>query len=926
MLLLDRRAETDVIDDLVAAVRDGMSRALVLRGEAGIGKTALLHYAAESAADFQVVRATGIESEMELDLAGVHQLVRGFEARVGRLPPPQRDALGAAFGHATGRPPDRFLVGLAVLTLLAGVAEDGPLLCIVDDAHWLDRESAEVLAFVARRLMADGVAVLFAAREPVDRPELLAGLPVLQIGGIADRQARDLLLSTAPARLDGHVADRIVAMAGGNPLALVELASNLTPAQLEGTSLLPEPLPIGGRLQGIFLQRVGLLPAGTQVLMLLAAAEPSGDPPLLSRAARHLGLRIEALWPAEAEGLVDLGSRIAFRYPLIRSAVYHGAPRRRRMRVHEALAAASDPRIDPDRRAWHLAAAAVEPDEAVAAELQRSADRARTRGGYAAAATFLSRAAELTPDEGRRMERMLAAIEAELNGGAPDRAEGLLGRATSRLVDPAAGARALRLEGGIRYAKGQLAEAPPLLLEAARRLEPVDPLLGRETMLEAIQAALYGGRYAGGGGPAAVGEAARRMPAADPLRPLISDLLLAGYSVLLTDGPAAAVPYLRPATAALLAPDLRAGDLRWFMLGCLAASELWDDQAQHALAARWVKLARDQGALTTLPVALNYLGWYEVMEGRIQAAEADLAEGQEISRAIGNPGIVGASGAGSLLRLVWRGREAEARAAAAAMSRDGIERGQGASVTHAQSALMVLELSLGNYQAAIASGRDVYEEDLLYLGSLTLPDLVEAGIRGGDRRVAGRALERLRERLLACGTPWALGVLARSEALAAEDSAAEDRYQESIERLQRCRVATDLARAHLLYGEWLRRRGRRRDARDQLRGAYEMFSSMGFETFAERARVELGATGEHARRRSVETQEDLTPQEAQIGRMVGEGARNQEIAAQLFISPSTVEYHLRKVFRKLGVSSRTQLARVVTSGAGPLQAAERSGA
>jgi DNA-binding CsgD family transcriptional regulator len=922
-VLVGRRSEAEAIDGLIAGVRGGMSGALVLRGEPGIGKTALLDYGAASASDFRVVRIVGIESEMELGFAGLHQLIHGFENRLSRLPQPQRDALLSAFGRLPGSPPDRFLVGLGVLTLLADIARESPLLCIVDDVDWLDRESVEILAFVARRLMADRVGFLFAARGESNLRSALEGIGVLQIDGIPADDARDLLASVVDGPIDTQVADRIIGAAMGNPLALIELAFDLTPAQLRGTALLPEPLPIGARLQETFLRRVRLLPAGAQTLLLLASAEPSGDPRLLWRAAQHLGLSLEALRQPEAERFVSVGSQVAFRHPLIRSAVYHSASLHQRQRIHEALAAASDPVVDPDRRAWHLAAGAVGPDEAIAAELEKGADRALARGGYAAAAAFLTRSADLTSKDSQRVDRLLAAAEAELNRGGADRAEVLLSQASPQLIDPLASARALRLAGMIDYARGQLADAPSVLVQAAQMLRPLDLQLGKDTMLEAIQASLYAGQF-GRNAARSAGTAARAFLSARPAGVSVSDLLLEGYATSFTEGRPAALPQLRQATT-VLEGDVVHGkaDLRWFMLGCLAASELWDDRAQYGLAIRWVALARQMGALTALPVALNYIGWYEVMEGRPEAGRASLSEGREISQAIANAGIVGDSGAGNLLRLVCVGAETEARAAAVAMMRDGIQRSQGASLTHARSALTMLELSLGNYEAAAAQGREVFDEDLFYLGSLTLPDLVEAGSRSGDHQIAEAALDRLRERANACHTEWALGLLARSAALMAGDDAADDLYLESIERLERCRIAPDLARAHLVYGEWLRRQGRRREARDQLRKAVEMFDSTGFEAFANRTRIELRATGEHARKRSVETQDQLTPQEAQIGRMAGEGARNQEIAAQLFISPATVEYHLTKVFRKLGVSSRTQLARVISSESMSLQTAGR---
>jgi DNA-binding CsgD family transcriptional regulator len=886
----------------------------VVRGESGVGKRALLDYAAQSAAGLRVARVAAVEPEMALGFAALHQLLIPFLPGLEGLPAPQRRALDSAFGLAAGSAPDRFLVSLAALTLLAQAALDQPLLVVIDDAQWLDQESAEVLTFVGRRLYADGIAILFAVRDPADSDVLFEGLPELRLRGLPETQADELLRSAVAGQLDNRVAARVVADLGGNPLALLELAGELTAEQLAGRAALPDPLPAGPQLQTRYLRRVRVLPAATQTLLLLVAAEAAGDAVQVWQAAAELRIGAQAAVPAEAAGLLVVGPRLSFRHPLVRSAVYHGATGEQRRRVHEALAAVADPERDPERRAWHRAAAALGPDESVAAELARSAERARARGGLPASAVFLSRAAELTPDEGRQAGRLLAAAQAELAAGAPGKAEGLLAQASTFHRDPLASARALRLRGEISYALGQLDEAPAVLLSAARELAPLDAEEARDTLLEALQAALYAGRLSrsgGGQGASEIAAAASALPPVGPSQVVVADELLAGFGARLGRGHAAAVPHFRRGVSSFIADQPAEELLRWAMLGCLAAGELWDSEAQYALASRWVQVARQQAALTVLPVALNYLGWYEVMCGRFAAAEVLLAEEREILAATGNKGVVGAPGAGELLAGVWHGTEPAARSAAAAYARDSTQRGQGAGLTHARSALAVLELGLGQYQAALASALDVYREDLVYLGTLTLPDLVEAAVRAGELDAAAAGLDRLAERALAAGTPWARGLLARSRALLADDAHADAYYQEAIGLLRQCRMAPDLARGQLLYGEWLRRQRRRLDARTQLRDACDAFDSMGAPGFAARAWRELRATGEHARQRRAEIRDQLTPQESQIAAAVAEGGSNLEIAAQLFISSSTVDYHLRKVFRKLGVGSRTQLARAL---------------
>jgi DNA-binding CsgD family transcriptional regulator len=884
----------------------------VLRGEAGIGKTALLEWAISSANDFRAVRALGIESEMELGFAGLHQLVVPFLSRLERLPAPQRHALASAFGLIAGGPPDRFQVGLATLTLLADVAADAPLLCVIDDTQWLDLESADILGFVARRLCADRIAFLFAIREPIERRVSLAGLPELQIDGLIDLDARKLVASVATGPVDGQVSQRIIAETQGNPLAILELTAELTPRQLSDSLLLPNPLPIGSRLQQRFIRQLKGLPAATQTLLLLAAAEPSGDAVVLWRAAKALGLDRQAVAPAEAQRLLVVGPQVVFRHPLIRSAIYYSAPAAARRRMHEELAAATDPTIDPDRHAWHRAAAAVEPDEEVAAELAQCGQRAQRRGSYSSAAAFLSRAAELTPDPSIRRPRLLAAAEGALMAGAPDRAQALLDEAMPGLKDSLQHARARSLEGGVRLALGHGGETASRLLEAARSMRPFDVTLARQTLLGALEAAVYIHPATTGPILRAIAGEAMSLPRPRQTPARAADYLLDGYAALVIAGYPSAAPILRQAIQPMANGDLDATDgLRWLGLVSLAAQSLFDDGASYTLATRWVRLAREHATLTILPIALAYLGGAELAAGRLKECDALTGQSLEISAATGNPGMLGAAARGNAYLLAWRGDEAEARATAAVHLAYALERGQTGIVHFARYALLVLELGLGRYGAALENAFPIYDDDPPSAGSWVLPNLVEAAVRSGHESAARDALNRLCERARASGTPLALGLLARSRALLTADAEVESLYGESIDHLGQCSAKPELARSHLLFGEWLRRQGRRRDAREQLRTAHDMLASMGIDAFAERARVELLATGEHARKRTVETQDELTPQERQIARLVRDGARNQEIAAQLFISTSTVQYHLVKVFRKLGVTSRTQLARIL---------------
>jgi DNA-binding CsgD family transcriptional regulator len=907
-MLLDRLPERAALSQLLDAARAGRSGVLVMRGEPGIGKTALLEHAVESAAGLRVVRVAGVESEMELAFAALHQLCAPMLDKLAALPDPQREALGVAFGLDTGAAPDRFLVGLAALSLLSEAAEQQPLLCVIDDAQWLDRASAQALGFVARRLLAEPVALVFATRAP---GEEFRGLPELAVGGLREGDARELLSSVIRGPLDERVRDRIVAETRGNPLALLELPRGVTPAELAGGFGLPSvpgvpgvPGP-SGRIEDSFRRRLKVLPAATQRLMLVAAAEPAGEPALVWRAAERLGIGAEAAWPAADAGLLTIGERVTFRHPLVRSAVYRAASPPERRAAHQALAAATDPRADPDRRAWHRAQAAPGPDEDVACELERSAGRAQARGGLAAAAAFLERAAALTLDPARRAGRALAAAQATYQAGAFDAALGLLGTAEAGPPDQLRRARADLLRGQIAFSSSRGSDAPPLLLKAARQFEPLDSRLARETYLDAMAAAQFAGRLALGGSAREVAEAARAAPSPpQPARP--PDLLLDGLALLVTEGYPAGAPVLRQAVSAFRGTDLSTEEgLRWLWLASYAAGIVWDYPSWDVLSDRQVTLARDAGALIALPIALSTHAGVHLFAGEFTEAAAMVAQAESVAE------VTGSSLApyGTLALAVFRGRQAEAAQLIQAATDDAGRRGEGGGLSSVQWADAVLCNSLGRYEEALAAAQRASEDSpAVRFAGWALVELVEAAVRSAVPERAAGALQRLSGIARACPTDWALGAEARSRALVSDGAAAEILYREAIDRFGRTRLRVDLARAHLLYGEWLRRQRRRRDARDQLATAYQIFDSVGAAAFAERARIELRAAGGHARQQTIETPDTLTAQEALIARLAGDGASNPEIAAQLFLSRATVAYHLRKVFTKLGISSRSQLA------------------
>jgi DNA-binding CsgD family transcriptional regulator len=909
--LRGRRPESEVLDRLLDAVRGGAGQALAVRGEPGVGKTALLDYLAEHASGCRVMRVAGVQSEIELAFAGLHQLLTPMLDRLQRLPAPQRAALKIAFGLGPGSAPDRFLVGLATLGLLAEVAEEHPLVCLVDDAQWLDQASAQVLGFVARRLAADPVGLVFAARVLGDE---LAGLPELVVEGLQEADARALLDSVLTGPLDPRVHDRMLAEAGGNPLALLELPQGMTLAELAGGFALPDAMPLSGRIEASFRRRLELLPADTRRLLQLAAAEPVGDPVLMWRAAGRLGIATRAATPAAEAGLVEFGTRVLFRHPLVRSAAYRSASPEQRHAVHGALAEVTDPQLDPDRRAWHLAQAASGPDEKVAEELERSAGRAQARGGLAAAAAFLERAALLTPEHGRRARRLLAAARAKRAAGALDAALELLVAVEASAPDPLRTAEVEHLRGLITFVQRGASDGARQLLSAARRLEPLHASLPREMYLEALGAAIWADDLDSPGVLRAAAEAAHAAPPA-PDPPRAVDLLLDGFALRLTEGYAAAAPTLTRALELGLALDVADDEVdrwRWLATGrasAIAALELWDAESSHALAARQVRFARDTGAPVYLQYALNALATTHLLAGELGTAARLLEEDRLIAEVTGNPPARYAA----MMLKAWRGREPAASELIEVTSREATALGMGRLVNAASYASSVLDNGLGRHDAARDAAWRAFERDELGVGPLVVPELAEAAARTGDQALVGAAFQWLSERTRAAPTEWALGIEARVRALLSEGDAAEKLYRESIDRLGRTRVRVQLARAHLLYGEWLRRQRRRLDARAQLRIAHDLLEAKGIEAFAERASRELQATGETARKRTVAARDALTAQEAVIARLAREGLSNPEIGARLSISARTVQYHLGKVFAKLAISSRGQLGQVLAS-------------
>jgi DNA-binding CsgD family transcriptional regulator len=905
--LTGRHTECGVLDQLIEAVRrSGESRALVIHGDAGVGKSALLDYLAGRAQGCRVARAAGVQSEMELAFAGLHQLCAPMLDHLDDLLPPQRNALRTAFGMCAGPPPDRFLLGLAVLSLLSHVAEQRPLLCLIDDEQWIDNCSAQVIAFVARRLGAESVGMVFAARTPSSD---LAGLPELVVGGLPEADARALLGSVLTGPIDTRVRDQIIAETRGNPLALIELPRELTLAELAGGFGLPGALPLAGSIEESFRRRVGALPEQTRRLLLLAAADPTGDPALVWRGAALLGIEASAAAPAADADLAEFGTRVRFRHPLARSVAYRSASVQQRQQAHRALGEVTDPQLDPDRRAWHRAQAAAGPDEDVAAELERCAARAQERGGLTATAAFLKQAATLTLDPALRAGRALAAAQAKIQAGVFDVARDLLTMAEAGPLSDLQQANVDVMRAQLAFITSRGGDAPALLLKAARRLEVIDPELSRATYLDALLAAIFAGPLASPGGDVleVAAAASAAPPPEHPQR--ATDLLLDGTATGLHVGYAAGVPLLRRALAAFGSGMSAEEELRRMYLACITAMRVWDDGRWESLSARYVQLARERGALSELPLALTARAYILLFSGDLTAAASVTEELQAVTEATWS--ALAPYGAMGLAAL--RGDEHGASALIEATIKDVTRRGEGIGITFAELANATLNNGLGHYDKAAAAGQraTAYGKDLACL-CWALVELIEAAARCGMTETATGAYRQLTEMASATGTDWALGAQARSCALLSEGEAAERLYRESIARLGKTRLRVDLARAHLLYGEWLRRERRRLDAREQLRTAHGMLEAMGVAAFAARAQRELQATGATTGKRPRPARHaELTAQEAQIAQLARDGLSNPEIGTRLFISAHTVQYHLRKIFPKLGITSRSQLGSVL---------------
>ena len=898
---LGRAHERERFDAMLAQACDGHSAVLVVRGEAGIGKTALLRYAARQASGLRIAEIDGIQAEMELPFAGIDRLCAPMLESLEVLAAPQQNALRVAFGLATGDAPDRFLVALAVLNLLSATAEQRPLLCLVDDAQWLDAVSLEALGFVARRLVAEPMAMIFSLRESATT-RALDGLPQLSVEGLDESDARALLSRSVPGLLDDHVRDRIVVETRGNPLALVELSRRMSPSERAGGFAPPAARDLPSRLEERYLRRIAGLPEATQRLMLLAAAEPLGDAALLWRAAERLFTDPSALIPARDAGLLEIDDRVRFHHPLVRSAVYRAASPDERRRVHDALADVSDDELAADRCAWHRALAAGEPDEVVAADLERSAGRAQGRGGLAAAAAFLERATALTPDPAVQTARALAAAEVSFEAGEFESTLRLLATAESGRIDGFQRARATLLRGHAALVSAYGSQASSLLFQAARELEAFDVTLARRSYLTAWGAAVSANHL---GGADVLAEICRAVLALPPLPPDPHplDFLIEGFALLTTDGHAAAIPVLQRAARSVM--DLSVEDmLRWGWLAPGASTATWDLEGSLASNELKAELVRQAGALGELPMHLQSLALDRTWSGDLAGAAVLVAESESVAAATATdpPPIT------LLMLRASQGRDSEATPLIERVVQQATEAGQGMAVMVGHWAASRLNNGLGRYEAAASAAREVIENAIdpwTPLGAL--PELVEAAIRLGETELARDAVDRLAATTRPAGTDFALGVEARSRALVSGGAAVEPLFHESIERLGRTPVRPELARARLVYGEWLRGEGRRGESREQLRIAEEMFTEMGMEAFADRTVAELIAAGAKPRTRRLEVCEELTPQEEQIARLARDGLTNADIGGQLFLSPRTVEYHLHKVFGKLRIDARSGL-------------------
>ncbi len=914
--MLGRKHEREMLDRLCQAALDGRGAALVLHGEPGVGKTALMECAVEMSREFEILRTVGIEGEMALPYAALHQFCSSKVGLIKHLPEPQRLALDVAFGLDSGPVPDPFLVGLAVLGLLAEAARKQPLLCLVDDAQWLDIESARALSFVGRRLLAERVVLIFSARQVGD---VLASLPECLVGPLGRSDSRALLESVLPSRLDEGVLDRIVRETDGNPLAILEMPHGLTPAQLAGGFGSPVAQPLSNRIEQSFESRIADLSNEERQLLLIAASDLVGNPTLIWAVAQLLGIPESAARKVESEGLISFGTEVVFRHPLVRSAVYRTSGLEERRKIHCALAEAIDSAMDPDWCAWHRALGSSMPDEDVAMELERCASRAQSRGGFAAAAAFLERAVALSFDPTLRSHRALVAAEAKRQAGALDSALALAAIAEQTDLDESQRWNLEVLRARIFFAMNRGRDAPPLLLMAASWLEEIDIRRARDTYLDALTAAMFAGRLSNG---VDVLDVARAVVAApQPSEPVREDLLLDGLALLTLKGSRYGTPVVKQAMEGFRCDETSTVErLSWLWLAGGSAGFIWDYESWDVLTARQLRVARDAGAIGVLPLALGTRAGVEVFAGNLPAAASLMREIDSVAEVTDNLIVPYAA----LPYAAFCGRELEARQLIGISTRDFLARGEGMALSMSQWATAALCNGLAKYEEAFAAAqRSLENPNELWYSLWSTVELIEAASRTKKDAIAAVALERLVESTDASGTQWALAVQARSRAVLSDGKAAEDLYREAIDRLLPTPLRLDIARTYLLFGEWLRREQRQREARQQLRFAHELFSEFGMEGFARRAEVELQATGERARKRTVETQHDLTPQEERIADLAAQGSTNKEIGAQLFISPATVEQHLSKVYRKVGVASRTQLARLWIQSAQNISGAEK---
>ncbi|MCO6000181.1 ATP-binding protein [Actinoallomurus rhizosphaericola] len=905
LLKYPRTAELAVVERTLRATASGQGGAIVIRGEAGIGKTELIEQALNRTEGLRRLRTAGREFETELAFTALHELCQPLlPPFLETLPAPQRTAVEVAFALRDGTTPDPFRLGLGVLGLLSAAAQEQPIVCVVDDVQWLDQASAQALSFVARRIEHDPIAVLFAVRGH-KMPDLLGGLPELTLTGLGQKDALALLTSRLRAPLDERIRDQILAEARGNPLALLELPRNLGAVELAGGFGLPSALPMPARIEAGYRERLASLPEDTRWLLLLAAAEPLGDPVLLWWAAEEMGIGSEAADAAEAAGLLDIGVRVRFRHPLVRSAIYRAASAEDRRTAHRVLADVTDPLVDPDRRAWHRGQSVLLPDEGIAADLEQAADRASARGGIAAAAEFLKRCTALTPDPARRADRALEAARLKHWSGDNETAAGLLATAKAGPRDDRRQALVDLLAAQISIVSGPGVMDPAPLLDAARRLEAYDRPKAHHGYLEAFVTAMRAGRL---GPPELLADTARQLvktleeTPGEPSTP--QDLLLKALIAREIDGYTAAVPSLREAVGAFLTESEQVGRYHnWIALAGAVAMDLWQHDDWRTMSERQVLLVRRTGALIALPGALHYLAYAHVLAGEFQDAEALIAEAATL-----DPGThpSGPPFADLALRA-WRGDQEGIAALSERIIDVARKSGEGHGLSVVDGAKAVLYNGLGRYDDAYAAAAEVCQYDELGFLAFVPHELAEAAARSDRQRLAEPVVERLIERTERSGTDLAIGLQMYARALLTDGPSAEDLYQKAIDRLSRTRATAYLARAHLVYGEWLRRAARRGEARVQLRIAYERLAGMGAAGFAERAARELSACGERPPRPAALPRDLLTPQELQIARLVAGGATSKEAAAQLFLSPRTVHAHLRNIFKKLGISSRLQL-------------------